>query len=70
MVMKVPVSLEHHPSNTDDDIQFAEEVLKTFYARRGHEKVGIDDSELLMLACVHAQLAQANAIREQSRGAR
>ena len=56
--------LEHCSSNFDDDRHIAAELLKVFYGRRDHTLEEMSDDEVLKLAAIHAQLAQAHATRD------
>ena len=55
--------LAHYESNFDDDARLAEELLKVFYGRRDHTVEEMSDEEILQLAAIHADLAQAHALR-------
>ena len=55
--------LEHYRSNFDDDQHIAAELLKVFYGRRDHTIEQMSDDEVLTLAAIHAELAQAHATR-------
>ena len=56
--------LEHYSSNFDDDKDIAAELLKVFYGRRDHTVEQMSDDEVLKLAAIHAELAQAHATRD------